>query len=99
MSSSGKWMELEIIMLSEINQSHRKKKSRFLSYVKLVQGGHISKIWSMGARKGKEKKRRGIRKSNRGVNVLKVHYMNEWKCHNATLIKKSEIRVSWFYHV
>jgi Cys-tRNA synthase (O-phospho-L-seryl-tRNA:Cys-tRNA synthase) len=42
MQFSRKWMEPEIIMLSEISNTH-KNKYHFLSYVESSRGGHGSK--------------------------------------------------------
>jgi hypothetical protein len=42
--------------------------------------GHESE---MGTTRGKEKaEERGIRKSNRGVNMIKVYFIQAWKCHD-----------------
>jgi hypothetical protein len=36
-------------------------------------------------RKGKEGEKSGIRESNRGMNLIKVHCKHVWKRHNETL--------------
>jgi hypothetical protein len=74
---SGKWMEVEIIMLGEINQ-YNKERCCIVSHVE------------SGVREGQECKREkarnaeeyeGKREEGEEVNMIKLNYMHVWKCH------------------
>jgi hypothetical protein len=85
MSFAGKWMELEVIMLSEISQAHQDKYCIFFSHAKIsiFKKRHESKGKTIWAKEGQQQEGGwGTRRSNEKVNMIKAHYMHAQMWHN-----------------
>jgi hypothetical protein len=83
MSFAGKWMELVIIMWSEISRTRKTNITYFLSYTESKFKKDIKvEAWLLGKRVSPKKEGRQERYLR--MNMIKVHYIHVWKCHNKT---------------